>query len=166
MRVIYCERQKELKKIVLHLKSTLARPPFHDEAYHLKPSTASPGIPASVMKPSLLLFFVQSDEKKLEETNFLKIFGKKSLKQVLRSRNFHENPLLNKCLICSAIQVICITLRVTLSALTFRKCRNLFENFFSAKTFLKTEKIRLKSECKQRFILHRLTSIGMPYMGY
>ena len=69
MRVVlnYREGQKQFKKIILHPKSTLARPPPHDRAQPEILSTASPGNPVSIMKPSSLLLFVQLDKKFLEE---------------------------------------------------------------------------------------------------
>ena len=52
---------------MLHVKSTLARPPFYNRAQREKLSTASPGNLMGVTKPSLLPLFVQLD---------VKIFGK------------------------------------------------------------------------------------------
>ena len=90
MRVVvnYRKGQKQLKKIVLHLKSTLARPPIYDRAYPQKLSTTSPGNPVGITKPSSILLIVQPIEKSLEEsrsleeTNVLTTFGIKSMRKV------------------------------------------------------------------------------------
>ena len=69
--VNYRKGQKQLKKIALYLKSTLARPPIYDRAYPERLYTASPGNPVTVRKPSLLLFFVKSRKKVTEELTSL-----------------------------------------------------------------------------------------------
>ena len=56
--VSYRKGQKQLKKIAQHLNSTLARQNIYNRAYPENPSTASPGNPVGVKKPSLLLLFV------------------------------------------------------------------------------------------------------------
>ena len=69
MRVVvnYQKGQKQWRKIVLHLKSTLARPTISDRAYPEILSTAFPGKPMGVTKPNLLLF-MQPDKKFSEES--------------------------------------------------------------------------------------------------
>ena len=49
--------QKQLKKIALHRKYTLARPPIIDQKNPGKLSNASPGNPVGITKPSSLLSF-------------------------------------------------------------------------------------------------------------
>ena len=70
MRVVvnYREEEKQLKKIVLHLKSTLARSPIYDRAYREKTQNAYPGNPMGVMKPSLFLTLAQQDSFLEEST--------------------------------------------------------------------------------------------------
>ena len=86
--VNYCKGQKQLKKIAVHLKSTLARPPSYDGAYPEKLSTAFLGNPVDVTKPSLLELFVQQDKMSweestsLKETYFLTIFGNETMRKV------------------------------------------------------------------------------------
>ena len=80
-----------MKKIVLHPKSTLARPPIYDRAYPEMLSTASPGKPVGATKPSSLLLLVQPEKKFLEErkkvkTYFLTKFGKTYIRK-LRSQS-------------------------------------------------------------------------------
>ena len=41
-----------------------------------------------------------------------------------------------------------------------------FPEIFGPKLVEKSENFRLKTECNQRFIMHRLASIGLPYMEY
>ena len=90
MRVVvnYGKGQKQLKKIVLHPKSTLARPPIYDRAYPEMLSTAFPGNPVGITKPSSLLLFVQPDQRFLEEstrvkeTYFLTILGNKPMRKI------------------------------------------------------------------------------------
>ena len=74
MRVVvnYRKGQKHLKKIALHLKSTLARPRMYDRAYPQMLSTVSPGNPVDVTKPSSLLLFVQLDKTFLEQSTKVK----------------------------------------------------------------------------------------------
>ena len=74
MRVVanYRKGQKQLKKIVLHLKITLARPPINDRAYPEMLPAASPGNPLAITKLSSLLLFVQPDKKFLEESTKVK----------------------------------------------------------------------------------------------
>ena len=74
MRVVvnYREGQIQLKKIALYLKSTLARPPIYNRAYHQKLPTSSPRIPVVFMTPSLILLFEQLDKKFLEESTTVK----------------------------------------------------------------------------------------------
>ena len=64
--VNYRKVKRQLKKIALHLESTLARPPICDGAYPEKLLTASPGNPVGVMKPGSHFLFVQPDKKSLE----------------------------------------------------------------------------------------------------
>ena len=66
--VNYRKGQKELNKIVLHSKSTLARPPIYKRVYSEMLSAASPGNLVSITKSFLLLSFVKQDEKSLEES--------------------------------------------------------------------------------------------------
>ena len=69
MRVVnYGKGQKQWKKVVLRPKSTLTRPPIYDQSYVKKLTTASQDNPMDVRQPSLLLLFVQQDEKSLEES--------------------------------------------------------------------------------------------------
>ena len=70
--VNYRKGQKQLKKIAVHLKTTLARPPSYDGAYPEKLSTAFLGNPVDVTKPSLLELFVQQDKMSCEESTSLK----------------------------------------------------------------------------------------------
>ena len=60
--VNYRKGQKELKKIVLHPKSTLARPLIYKLAYSEVLSADPRGKPVSITKPSSLLLFVQLDK--------------------------------------------------------------------------------------------------------
>ena len=56
MRIVvnYRKGQKQLKKITLHLESTLARPPIYDRASNEKLSTASPNKSVGVKKPGVV----------------------------------------------------------------------------------------------------------------
>ena len=80
--VNYRKGQKQLKKITLHLESTLARPPIYDRASDEKLSTASPSNSVGVIKPGSMLLFVQPHKKSLEKSKdlnvnyFLTKFGK------------------------------------------------------------------------------------------
>ena len=90
MRVVvnYRKGQKQLKKNVIHLKSTLARPPIYDRAYPEMLSTASPGNPVGITKPSSFLLFVQADKKfseestNVKETYFITILSNKSMRKI------------------------------------------------------------------------------------
>ena len=53
--------EKEMKVTALDLKNTLARPRIYYGEYLKKHSTASPGNPEDVTKPSLNLLLVQQD---------------------------------------------------------------------------------------------------------
>ena len=68
MRVVvnYRKRQKQLKNIDLHLKSTLARSPISDRIYSEKTLIASPSKHMGVTKVSSVLLFVQLDKIFLE----------------------------------------------------------------------------------------------------
>ena len=59
----YRKGQKQLKKLLLHPKSTSARPPIYDRAKPEKLSTASPGNPMSITRPSSFVLCVQPDQK-------------------------------------------------------------------------------------------------------
>ena len=61
MRVVvnYRKGQRQLKRMVLHLKSTSA---IYNGACHEKLWTASPGNPVGVTDPSLILSFVQPEK--------------------------------------------------------------------------------------------------------
>ena len=61
--VNYRKEEKQMKKIVLHLKSILTRALIYDRAYPEIHPTASPGNPT---KPSSFLLFVQQEKKFLE----------------------------------------------------------------------------------------------------
>ena len=92
--VNYSKGQKQMKKIVLHPKSTLTRPPIYDRAKPEMLSTASPGNSVSMTNLSSLLLFVQPDKKVFgrvaktfpqrvpKETYFLTNFGSKSTRKV------------------------------------------------------------------------------------
>ena len=107
-----------LKKIPLHLhlKSTVARPPICDRAYPELLSAVAPGNPVGITKPRQLFLFVQPGKKFLEESTKVKKTyfwrfsatnpGKKSL-PVITCIKAHG---CTHCLICSSLQVICITL--------------------------------------------------------
>ena len=85
-------------KIALNLKTTLARPLVYDRAYLEKFSTASPGNPVGVSKPSLLSLIVQQGKKFFEEsaslmkTQFLTIFGNKSMQKVHSESKLVSKP--------------------------------------------------------------------------
>ena len=78
--------------------STLARPPIHNQVYPEKLSTASPGKPAGITKPILLILFVQQDKNSLEEstslegTYFLTKFGKKPMRKIRSEFKLALNP--------------------------------------------------------------------------
>ena len=86
--VNYRKGQKQLKKIALHLKSSLARPPIYDRLCPEKPSTASPGNPVGTKKLGSFLLLVQQDEKSSEESTSLErtyvetIFANKTMTKV------------------------------------------------------------------------------------
>ena len=86
--VNYRKEQKRLKKIALHLMSTLARPPIYNRAYPKKRAAASPGNAKDVSRPSLLLLLGKQNEKFLEgfttpkEIYVFTSFGKKSLRKI------------------------------------------------------------------------------------
>ena len=90
--ILTCPCAKRLRsarlKIYLHLKSALARSPIYDRAYLEKPLIASPSKPVGLTKRSLVLLFVQPDEKllekstKLKEIYFLTPFGNKSQRKI------------------------------------------------------------------------------------
>ena len=69
MRIVvnYRKGQKQLKKIALHLESTLAGAPIYERAYLDKLSTVFLGNPVEITKPSSLLLFVQPDKMFLEQ---------------------------------------------------------------------------------------------------
>ena len=71
MRVVvnYRDGQKQMEKIALHIKSTLAPPLINDRAYPELLSTASPGNPVAIAKRSSLWLFVHPDKKFLEESS-------------------------------------------------------------------------------------------------
>ena len=75
-------------KKLLYTWSTLATPPIYYRAFREKLAIASPGNPMDVTNPSLLLLFVQQDEKCLEELTSIKetyvvtTFGKMSMRKV------------------------------------------------------------------------------------
>ena len=69
--VNYRKRQKQLKIIALHLKSTLATPTLHDGAYTGKLWTASSRNPVGAMKPCLNLLFVQPEKTSLKNSTSL-----------------------------------------------------------------------------------------------
>ena len=86
MREVNCRKgQKQLKQIVLHLKST-PWPPIYDRAYPALLSTASAGNPVGIAKPSSLILFVQphknflKQSRNIKETYLLIIFGNKYVK--------------------------------------------------------------------------------------
>ena len=60
--VNYRKGQKQLTKIALQLKSTLARPTIYDGAYPENLRTASLGNPLRLTNSSLFLLFVQPDK--------------------------------------------------------------------------------------------------------
>ena len=64
MRVVVNPRkgQKQLKKLAIHLKRTLARQPIYDQAYREKLSTSSPSKLVVFMQPSFLLLFKQPEK--------------------------------------------------------------------------------------------------------
>ena len=64
--LIYHKETKQLKNFVLHVKSTLARPPIDIRVYPETLTTASSGNTVGIKKPSSLLLFVQPDKKFLE----------------------------------------------------------------------------------------------------
>ena len=89
MRIVnYGKGQKELKKIVLQPNKTSTRHPNYDQAYAKKLTFAFQDNSTDAMKPSLLLLFVQKDEKSLEvstcfrKSSVLTTFGKKSMRKV------------------------------------------------------------------------------------
>ena len=61
-----------MKKIVLHLNSTLARQHIYGRAYRGMLSTGSPGDPVGITKLSALFLFVQPDKMFLEESTEVK----------------------------------------------------------------------------------------------
>ena len=96
MRVVvnYRKGQKQLEKIALHVKSTLARPTIYDRAYPEVLSTASPGNPVGITKPSQLLLFVQPEKKFLEKSTKVKETYLNPWQKFAYSRNLHQNSLL------------------------------------------------------------------------
>ena len=132
---------KQLKKIALHLKSTLARPTIYDQAYHDKLSTASPGNAKDVTKHRLVLLFVEQDEKTLEEpkslekTNFSTNIGKKkSVGKVRPEPKIASKP--------TAVYIVQPVLRIKRYALLWGTlkapnlyCRNLSENYINSENF-------------------------------
>ena len=92
-------KDKQLRKIVLHLKITLARPNIHDRALPEMLSPAFPCNPVGITKPSSILLFLQPDKKFMEEptkfkgTYFLTTLGKKS-KRKIRSHSKLASKLL------------------------------------------------------------------------
>ena len=110
--------QNQFRKVALHLKSTLARPPIYDRAYPEKLAIASPGNPVGVTKSSVFLLFVQQDRNSSEEsisfqgTYFFDNFRKKiQEKRSVAVETCIKTHYCTHCLICSQTQVICITLR-------------------------------------------------------
>ena len=85
--VVNYRKAQKLDKKCSTSKSTVARPPIYDRAQPEMLSTASPGNPVSIMKPSSLLLFMQPEEKfleewtKVKETHLLTIFGKKQMEK-------------------------------------------------------------------------------------
>ena len=103
MRVVvnYGKGQKQLKKIVLLLKSTLVRLRIYDRAYPEMLSTTSPRNLVGIAKPSSLLLFVQPKNKFLEvstkvtETYFLTNFGNKSMRKIRsQTKKIQQHSLL------------------------------------------------------------------------
>ena len=99
--VNYRNRQKQLNKVVLHLKTALAKPPIHDQAYPEKLSIDSPVNLLGVTQPNLLLLFLQQDKKSLGETTtlcetyFLTKFGDKYTIKAPSDLKVRQNQLLN-----------------------------------------------------------------------
>ena len=139
--VTYRKGQKQLKKIAKHPESTLGRPPIYDRAYPEKLSTASPGNPVGITKPSSFSLFVQQNNKSLEESTNLKsqgnllldIFGKKSMRKI-RSQSKLASKL-------NAIHIAQTVPQFKWYAslwgmLNCRQCENLFEkSIFLFKNF-------------------------------
>ena len=79
------QRTKKMEKIVLHLKSTLARPPIYNWSHPEMLSTASTVNALGITNPSSFLLFVQREKSFLkqstiiQETYFLATFGNKSI---------------------------------------------------------------------------------------
>ena len=105
------QRAATMEKNDVNLKSSLARSPFCDRAYPEKPTIASPGHPVGVM-PSLLHLFVQQDKKFLDVFRkfVLTILRNESSRKIDSESQLTSKPT-NDWLICSAIQMICITSR-------------------------------------------------------
>ena len=88
------------KKIVLHPRTTLARPSIYDQALPERLSTISPDNPVGVRKPPLFFFFGQPDTRSLEQSTeakeiyFLTISGDKTITCFARGRNLHKKALL------------------------------------------------------------------------
>ena len=92
------QRVEANEKKALQLKSTLARPRIYDGRYPEELWTASPGNSLGVMRPSLILMFLQSDRKILEESTsfkgiqFVTIFGKKSIRKAQSESKLTSKP--------------------------------------------------------------------------
>ena len=89
--------QKKNEKTDLNPKTTLARPPIEDGAYHGKLSAASPGNSVGVTKPSLHSFIIGikshwKGRQVLGKHVFRKFSTRNPLEKFARRRNLHQNP--------------------------------------------------------------------------
>ena len=157
------------KKIVLHPRTTLARPSIYDQALPERLSTISPDNPVGVRKPPLFFFFGQPDTRSLEQSTeakeiyFLTISSDKTITCFARGRNLHKKALLYR------LFKVFFTSKDTHffeACWTGKKLsgKKLFENSFScSKTFgqksVKSKKISAKYCMKLTLPFCRLTIV-------
>ena len=105
------------KKIVLHPRTTLARPSIYDQALPERLSTISPDNPVGVRKPPFFFFFGQPDTRSLEQSTeakeiyFLTISSDKTITKIARRRNLHQKALHYTLLKNSSLHVLRIIFR-------------------------------------------------------
>ena len=94
--VNYRKKEKQVKKIPLHLKSTLAKPPTYDRTY---PETLSTASPVSFTERSSLLLFCNRKKtlkgRQRPRKPLLTFPAKNPRQMCARSQNLHQNSPLS-----------------------------------------------------------------------
>ena len=168
--VNYHQRQRQLKKL-----DFMQRVPWPDHLSTTERSNKSPQmlLEASQWASRSLVYlyylynWLKNLYKVLRKPIFWQFFGNGNLSKFARSQNLWQNPPLYTWLILF-LNSCDMQDSGRLNALNMRWCRNLIQNFFHKKcgqSCGKKTKNRLKTECNEGSIFHRLGSNRMPYMG-